>query len=58
MKKTIIIMPAGLAFACYLLKLTKGKGSVLVLEKEKEAGGLCRSTQVDGYPLDVGGGIF
>jgi protoporphyrinogen oxidase len=40
MKKTIIIMPAGLAFACYLLKLTKGKGSVLVLEKEKEAGGL------------------
>ena len=30
----------------------------LVLEKETEAGGLCRSTQVDGRPLDIGGGHF
>ncbi len=50
--------PAGLAFACHLLELTEGKASILVLEKEKEAGGLCRSTMVDGAPLDIGGGHF
>lgn len=30
----------------------------LVLEKEKTAGGLCRSTEVDGSPFDIGGGHF
>jgi len=30
----------------------------LVLEKEDTAGGLCRSVDVDGSPLDIGGGHF
>lgn len=46
--------PAGLAIANRLKEL--GESSFLVLEKEQEAGGLCRSTQVDGSPLDIGGG--
>lgn len=48
--------PAGLAFARTLLD--RGETSFLVLEKEGEAGGLCRSTMVDGSPLDIGGGHF
>lgn len=48
--------PAGLAFANRLKK--KGETSFLVLEKESEAGGLCRSTMVDGAPFDIGGGHF
>ncbi len=47
---------AGLSFANYLKQ--NGEDSFLVLEKEKEAGGLCRSTDVDGAPLDIGGGHF
>lgn len=48
--------PAGLAFANRLKQ--KGEESFLLLEKEKEAGGLCRSMNVDGAPLDIGGGHF
>lgn len=48
--------PAGLTFA-NLLKEHKEE-SFLVLEKETEAGGLCRSVDVDGAPLDIGGGHF
>ncbi len=48
--------PAGLTFANMLKR--KGEDSFLVLEKEKEAGGLCRSVMVDGSPLDIGGGHF
>lgn len=48
--------PAGLAFALELLK--NNIKDFLVLEKEKEAGGLCRSQYVDGTPLDIGGGHF
>lgn len=48
--------PAGLAFANSILK--SGESSFLVLEKESEAGGLCRSKNVDGSPLDIGGGHF
>jgi len=48
--------PSGLAFAHRLLEA--GEKSFLVLEKETSAGGLCRSTEVDGGPLDVGGGHF
>lgn len=48
--------PAGLSFANRLLE--NGEDSFLVLEKEKKAGGLCRSEDVDGAPLDIGGGHF
>lgn len=51
--------PAGLAFSCRLSGYIKKLGkSILVLEKENEAGGLCRSVSVDGSPLDIGGGHF
>lgn len=48
--------PAGLALANSLLD--RGETDFLVVEKEAEAGGLCRSKQVDGSPLDIGGGHF
>jgi protoporphyrinogen oxidase len=48
--------PAGLAFAARLKQ--RGETSFLILEKEDKAGGLCRSTEVDGAPLDTGGGHF
>lgn len=48
--------PAGLTFAAKLKKC--GVESFLVLEKEKVAGGLCRSENVDGSPIDIGGGHF
>lgn len=48
--------PAGLAFATHLLE--QNESDFLILEKEKEAGGLCRSVFVDGSPLDIGGGHF
>ena len=48
--------PAGLTFANKLLQ--DGETSFLVLEKESEAGGLCRSANVDGSPIDFGGGHF
>jgi protoporphyrinogen oxidase len=48
--------PSGLAFAHTLL--AAGEESFLVLEKEGEAGGLCRSALVDNSPLDIGGGHF
>ena len=48
--------PSGLSFA-HTLK-DHGESSFLVLEKETVAGGLCRSEEVDGAPLDIGGGHF
>jgi protoporphyrinogen oxidase len=48
--------PAGLTFSNYLKQ--HGENSFLVLEKQHEAGGLCRSQIVDGAPLDIGGGHF
>lgn len=48
--------PAGLAFACKLMK--NGEEDFVVLEKESQAGGLCRSVEVDGSPFDIGGGHF
>lgn len=46
--------PSGLAFACRLFR--NGIRDFLVLESQYEAGGLCRSVQVDGSDLDIGGG--
>lgn len=48
--------PAGLTFANKLKE--NGENDFLVLEKEEEAGGLCRSTNVDNSPFDIGGGHF
>ncbi len=48
--------PAGLTVANRLLQ--NGETDFLVLEKEAEAGGLCRSLPVDGSELDIGGGHF
>ena len=48
--------PAGLTFANRLLQ--NGVKDFLILEKEEDAGGLCRSRDVDGSPLDIGGGHF
>lgn len=48
--------PSGLTFAHRLKDL--GETSFLILEKEEEAGGLCRSVCVDGAPFDLGGGHF
>lgn len=48
--------PSGLSLAAQLLRL--GESSFLILEKENEAGGLCRSMEVDNSPLDIGGGHF
>lgn len=48
--------PAGLTFANKLKQ--SGEDSFLVLEREVEAGGLCRSVDVDGSPFDIGGGHF
>lgn len=48
--------PAGLAFANRLNQL--GEDSFIVLEKENESGGLCRSRIVDNAPFDIGGGHF
>lgn len=48
--------PSGLTFAHRLKQA--GVTSFVLLEKEREAGGLCRSVQVDGSSLDIGGGHF
>lgn len=48
--------PSGLTFANCLKN--NNETDFLVLEAENEAGGLCRSTMVDGSPLDIGGGHF
>lgn len=48
--------PAGLTLANRLKQ--KGITNFLVLEKERTAGGLCRSIDVDGSPFDIGGGHF
>ena len=48
--------PAGLTFANKLKQM--GENDFLVLEKEGEAGGLCRTVKVDGFPFDIGGGHF
>ena len=48
--------PAGLTLANKLKQ--SGTTDFLVLEKEEEAGGLCRSALVDNAPFDIGGGHF
>ena len=45
--------PAGLTLGNRLKE--KGVGTFTILEKENEAGGLCRTVMVDGVPVDIGG---
>ena len=46
---------AGLTFATSLKK-NRGEDSFLILERNAEAGGLCRTAYSDGTPIDIGGG--
>lgn len=48
--------PAGLTFANMLLQ--NNHDDFLILESNDEAGGLCRSVDVDKSPMDIGGGHF
>ena len=48
--------PSGLTFANKLKQ--SGETDFIVLEREAEAGGLCRSQDVDGSAFDIGGGHF
>jgi protoporphyrinogen oxidase len=50
--------PSGLSAAHRLLQSGLSTSDILVIEKNKEAGGLCKSQIVDGAPLDTGGGHF
>jgi protoporphyrinogen oxidase len=50
--------PSGLTYAHTLLDAGVPREEILVLEAEAEPGGLCRSADVDGSPLDIGGGHF
>ena len=50
--------PSGLALAHSLCDRGVPLSEILVLEKNNEAGGLCRSEDVDGAPIDIAGGHF
>ena len=50
--------PSGLTMAHSLIDHGVPRDQVLVIERESVPGGLCRSEQVDGAPLDIGGGHF
>jgi len=50
--------PSGLTYAHSLIDHGVPRDQILVLEKEAVAGGLCRSQDVNGTPLDIGGGHF
>ena len=47
---------SGISFA-RLLQLS-GEHNFIVLEAEDEPGGLCRTKQINGHFLDIGGGHF
>jgi protoporphyrinogen oxidase len=59
-KKFVILGagPSGLSVAHALLNKGLPRSDLVVLEKEEEPGGLCRSKEIDGAPLDIGGGHF
>lgn len=50
--------PSGLSCALSLINHGLHPKEVLLLEKELVVGGLCKSQDVDGAPLDTGGGHF
>lgn len=54
-----IIIGAGVTGITLCKKFREaGISNILVLEAEDRAGGLCRSEEVDGHRLDIGGGHF
>ena len=53
-----LILGAGLAGLSAACALRDGGGETLVLEKEDEAGGLCRSRQVNGFTFDCTGHLL
>lgn len=60
-KKRYLILgagPSGLVLAHSLINAGVPRRQIVVLEKESVVGGLCRSENVDGALLDIGGGHF
>ena len=60
MKKKVIIIgagPAGLTAAYYLLK-NSNKYSVIILEKDKQIGGISKTVNYQGNLMDLGGHRF
>lgn len=56
-KYKYIILGGGATGLSLAVSLLRGnEKSFIVLEKEKDAGGLCRSEYIDGGPVDIGGG--
>lgn len=53
-----IILGAGITGLTLMKKLRQKGYSVLTLESENEAGGLCRTFYVDGHACDIGGHFF
>ncbi|KKR49040.1 MAG: hypothetical protein UT86_C0001G0012 [Candidatus Magasanikbacteria bacterium GW2011_GWC2_40_17] len=58
MSKKIIIIGAGPSGLAAGWELARHKQEVLILEKEKEVGGLCRTFDFQGYKFDFGGHRF
>ncbi|MGA2545237.1 MAG: FAD-dependent oxidoreductase [Rectinemataceae bacterium] len=50
--------PTGLSIAHALLSYGVARDELIVLDRESTPGGLCRSQDVDGSPIDIGGGHF
>ena len=50
--------PSGLTIAHSLIDNGIPHEKILLIEKNPTVGGLCRSEEVDGAPLDIGGGHF
>lgn len=50
----MVVVGAGISGLLAALALSKEGKSVLVLEREEEIGGVCRSYMVDGYQVDTG----
>ena len=59
-KKFVILGagPSGLTAAHALMRAGVEPSEFVVLERESVVGGLCRSVEIDGGPLDIGGGHF
>jgi len=53
-----IVIGGGISGLLMALALSKNGKKVLLLEKEKQVGGICRSYEVGGYMVDTGPHIF